>query len=71
MNSKIELIDEYINKANEIIEENNNTAACILIPEITSVFINDIKDIWLGVKGEQKTGCSRLKVLELADFSHT
>lgn len=30
MNSKIELIDEYINKANEIIEENNNTAACIL-----------------------------------------
>lgn len=63
MNSKIELIDEYINKANEIIEENNNTAACILIPEITSVFINDIKYIWHGVKGEQNTGCSRLKVL--------
>ena len=63
MNSKIELINEYIQKANEIIEEDNDLAACKLIPEIANVFLNDIKYIWYGVRGDEIKGCERLKTL--------
>lgn len=62
MNSKIQLIDEFLNKSEECIEKKDSICAKKLVQEILSTFRNDIKYIWYDCDGE-KDSCSNLDLL--------
>lgn len=62
MNSKIELIDEFIARAKECIDNNNFIYAPQLNGEIINTFRNDIKYIWVGTEDDKE---SPLKMLAL------
>lgn len=63
MNSKIELIDEYINKAKECIENENFLYAEQLNGEIINTFRNDIKYIWVGTEDDKSHPLQMLSLL--------
>lgn len=63
MNSKIELIDEYISKAKECIENENFLYAEQLNGEIINTFRNDIKYIWVGTEDDKSHPLQMLSLL--------
>lgn len=63
MNSKIELIDEYINKAKECIGNENFLYAEQLNGEIINTFRNDIKYIWVGTEDDKSHPLQMLSLL--------
>ena len=63
MNSKIELIDEYISKAKECINNGNFLYAEQLNGEIINTFRNDIKYIWVGTEDEKSHPLQMLSLL--------
>ena len=63
MNSKIELIDEYITKAKECIENENFLYAEKLNGEIINTFRNDIKYIWVGTEDDKEHPLQMLSLL--------
>ena len=62
MNSKIQLIDEFLNKSKECIEKKDSICAKKLVQEILSTFRNDDKYIWYDCDGE-KDSCSKVDLL--------
>lgn len=63
MNSKIELIDEYINKAKECVKNENFLYAEQLNGEIINTFRNDIKYIWVGTEDDKSHPLQMLSLL--------
>lgn len=63
MNSKIELIDEYIDKAKECIKSDNFLYAEKLNDEIINTFRNDIKYIWIGTEDDKEHPLQMLSLL--------
>lgn len=65
MNSKIELIDELIEKSNECIEKNDTVTAGKLLSEIRNIFLADIKYLDYGLRDEGKNVFDKLYLLVL------
>lgn len=65
MNSKIELIDELIEKSNECIEKNDTVTAGKLLSEIRNIFLADIKYLDYGLRDEGKSVFDKLYLLVL------
>lgn len=65
MNSKIELIDELIEKSNECIEKNDTVTAGKLLSEIRNIFLADIMYLDYGLRDEGKSVFDKLYLLVL------
>lgn len=65
MNSKIELIDELIEKSNECIEKNDTVTAGKLLSEIRNIFLADIKYLDYDLRDEGKSVFDKLYLLVL------